>query len=144
VDLALNLLCATPEAKLRRRWHFTADGRSSAATSCGGGRPGPHEPPLLAQVLKLDERIVRRLLGDGGVDPVLRGSCGIIEPTGSGVEVPALEDRMEALAALLRQAGVTGEPLLPVPVPGQPDGPSASWPLRSRPGRQAGAHREPE
>ena len=112
VDLALNLLCATPEAKLRRRWHFTADGplvRRDIVRLVAD--PGHTEPPLLAQVLKLDERIVRRLLGDGGVDPVLRGSCGIIEPTGSGVEVPALEDRMEALAALLRQAGVTGEPL---------------------------------
>ena len=112
VDLALNLLCATPEAKLRRRWHFTADGplvRRDVMRLVAD--PAHTEPPLLAQVLKLDERIVRRLLGDGGIDPVLRSSCGIIEPTGSAVEVPALEDRIEALAALLRQAGVTGEPL---------------------------------
>ena len=109
VDLALNLLCA-PEAKLRRRWHFTEDAplvrydvvRLVAESSNA-------EPPLLAHALKLDERIVRRLLGDRAVDPVLRGICAIVEPAESGREAPVLEDRLEALVALVRQACVTGE-----------------------------------
>ena len=132
VDLALNLLCAAPEAKLGRRWHFTEDAplvrydvvRLVAESSNA-------EPPLLAHALKLDERIVRRLLGDRGVDPVLRGICAIVEPADSGREAPVLEDRLEALVALVRQACVTGE-LLCLYLSGPPDGPSVSLPPRSR------------
>ena len=43
VDLALNLLCATPEAKLRRRWHFTDDGSAHPQRRrAAGGRTGQH------------------------------------------------------------------------------------------------------
>jgi hypothetical protein len=112
VDLALNLLCATPEVKLRRRWHFTDDSpliRRNVVRLVA--EPGSTEPPLLAQALLLDERIIQRLLGYRSVDPVLRGICGIVEPDGPVAEVAALEDRLGALVALVRQAYITGGPL---------------------------------
>ena len=112
VDLALNLLCATHEAKLRRRWHFTDDSpliRYDVVRLVA--EPGNTEPPLLAHALKLDERIVRRLLGYRSLDPALRGICAIVEPADSALEVPTLEDHLEALVALGRQAEVTGKSL---------------------------------
>jgi ATP-dependent 26S proteasome regulatory subunit len=112
VDLALNLLCATPEDKPRRRWHFTDDSpliRNDVVRLVP--EPGNTDPPLLAHALKLDERVVRRLFGYRSLDPVLRGICAIIEPAGSTLEVPALGDCLEALVALGRQAKLSGEPL---------------------------------
>ena len=112
VALALNLVCATPEDKLRRRWHFTDEApliRNDVVRLVP--ESGSTEPPLLANALKLDERIVRRLFGYRGLDPVLRGICAIIERADSALEVPASGDRLEALVALGRQVKVTGEPL---------------------------------
>jgi hypothetical protein len=112
MDLALNLMCATPEEKLRRRWHFTDDSpliRNDVVRLVP--EPGNTEPPLLAKALKLDERIVRRLFGYCSLDPVLRGICAIIDWADPALEVPALVERPEALIALGRQAKVTGEPL---------------------------------
>jgi SpoVK/Ycf46/Vps4 family AAA+-type ATPase len=112
VDLALNLVCATPEVKLRRRWHFTDEApliRNDIVRLVP--EPGSTEPPLLGNTLKLDERIVRRLLGYHSLDPVLRGICAITGPAGPALEVPQLGDRLEALVALGHQAKVTGEPL---------------------------------
>jgi SpoVK/Ycf46/Vps4 family AAA+-type ATPase len=105
-------VCATPEDKLRRRWHFTDEApliRHDVVRLVP--EPGNTEPPLLANVLKLDERIVRRLFGYRSLDPVLRGICAIIEQTDPALEVPMLGDRLEALVALGRQAEVTGRPL---------------------------------
>ena len=112
VDLALNLVCTTPEDKLRRRWHFTDEApliRNDVVRLMP--EPGNTEPPLLANALKLDERIVRRLFGYRSLDPLLRGICAIIERADSALEMPALGDRLEALVALGRQAEGTGEPL---------------------------------
>ena len=112
VDLALNLVCATPEDKLRRRWHFTDEApliRNDVVRLVP--ESGSTEPPLLTNALKPDERIVRRLFGYRGLDPVLRDICAIIERADSALEVPALGDRLEALVALGRQAEVTGKPL---------------------------------
>src|SRR6266566_2354488 len=112
VDLALNLVCATPEDKLRRRWHFTDEApliRNDVVRLVP--ESGSTEPPLLTNALKLDERIVSRLFGYRGLDPVLRGICAIIERADSALEVPASGDRLEALVALGRQVKVIGEPL---------------------------------
>jgi SpoVK/Ycf46/Vps4 family AAA+-type ATPase len=112
VDLALNLVCATPEDKLCRRWHFTDEApliRNDVVRLVL--EPGNTEPSLLANALKVDERIVRRLLGYRSLDPVLRGICAITESVGSALEGPALGDRLEALVALGRQVKVTREPL---------------------------------
>lgn len=112
VDLALNLLCGTLETRLHRRWHFTEEGplvRHDIVRLVA--EPGSAEPPLLTHALKLDERIVRRLLGYRGLDPVLRGICGTLEPPGTALDVPVLADQLDALVALVTEACLSGEPL---------------------------------
>jgi hypothetical protein len=81
VDLALNLLCASATEKLNRRHHFAPNAplvRSGVLRLV----PDPHqaEPSLLSHVLKLDEQIVRFLLGQRGLDPRLTSCAQWIEP----------------------------------------------------------------
>src|SRR6266852_5357101 len=72
VDLALNLLCDTPEDKLANRVHFAPD-----APLVDRGLvhlfPDPHhtQPPLLAHYFKLDHQVVQLLLRQIGPDPRL-------------------------------------------------------------------------
>jgi AAA+ superfamily predicted ATPase len=69
VDLILNLLCPSFEAKLAARSHFTA-----AAPLLKHhllhlfADPSQHQPPLLSQYLKVDERVVSYLLGSDELD----------------------------------------------------------------------------
>ena len=81
VDLALNLLCPTIDAKLARREHFAAD----APLICADllelvADPAAPSGPLLAQVLDVDDAVVRHVLGVGGPDPRLRRDCALVEP----------------------------------------------------------------
>jgi hypothetical protein len=81
VDLALNLLCPTIDAKLARREHFAAD----APLICADllelvADPAAPSGPLLAQVLDVDDAVVRHVLGVGGPDPLLRRDCALVEP----------------------------------------------------------------
>jgi SpoVK/Ycf46/Vps4 family AAA+-type ATPase len=76
VDLLLNLLCLTAEDKLERRTHFSADaplvrGRVLHLLA----EPGQTHAPLLAQTVRVDEQIVREVLGNSDLDARLRGSC---------------------------------------------------------------------
>jgi AAA+ superfamily predicted ATPase len=68
VELALNLLCATREAKVVARGRFTPDGPLIRHKLLHVIPDSGAQPPLLAHLLKLDESIVRFLLGSGGVD----------------------------------------------------------------------------
>jgi hypothetical protein len=73
VDLTLNLLCATREAKIVARGRFAPESplmrhRILQLVPDGGGAA----PPLLAHFLKLDEPIVRFLLGQSGLDARLQ------------------------------------------------------------------------
>jgi hypothetical protein len=65
IDLALNLLCQTPEEKLQQRQHFSPQ---SALISQGIlhtiADPNQVQPSFLAHYLKLDDRIRQFLLGD--------------------------------------------------------------------------------
>jgi hypothetical protein len=74
VDLALNLLCASRDAKILARGRFAPDAplmrhRLLHLVAETGGPP----PPLLAYSLKLDDPIVRFLLGQTGLDARLHG-----------------------------------------------------------------------
>jgi hypothetical protein len=76
VDLLLNLLCATAEDKLERRRYFSADaplirGRLLHLYP----ETGYTHAPLLAHAVKVDEQIVREMLGSCDLDPRLRRSC---------------------------------------------------------------------
>ena len=76
VDLVLNLLCATAAEKLERRTHFATDSpliRNGVVHLIAD----PHhlQPPLLAHAMKLDDQIVRLLLGHRDLDSRLLGFC---------------------------------------------------------------------
>ncbi len=100
VDLVLNLLCATFENKIARRPHFAAD-----ALLLRHGLvhliPDPNhvQPPLLAHYLKLDEQIIRLLLGQNSLDARLIAFCEIVEPTRTHNEIG-----LHTLAALIAEA----------------------------------------
>jgi hypothetical protein len=73
VDLVLNLLCASREAKVVARGRFAPDSpliRHKLLHVVPDGS-GP-VPPLLAHFVKLDDPVVRFLLGQGGLDARLQ------------------------------------------------------------------------
>jgi len=112
VDLALNLLCATPEQRVERRVHF-----SENAPLLGNGlihfvsEPGQAEPLLLAQSFRLDAHVVNFLLGGKGLDPSLRTFCELLEPRLDGEHAQLREDVKEVLPFLAAQAFTTRRPL---------------------------------
>jgi AAA+ superfamily predicted ATPase len=112
VDLALKLLCATPVLRLAHRERFTLD-----APLLGQGLltlvPDPTQPspPWLAHALKLEDRVVGRLLGHGGLDPVLRTCCSLPPPIGTLDDLALPDGEGRALAALVASAWSAGEPL---------------------------------
>jgi SpoVK/Ycf46/Vps4 family AAA+-type ATPase len=69
VDLVLNLLSPTFEAKLAARWHFTANAAlfKHHLLQLFDDPAQPH-PPLLNKYLKADERVVDYLFGGDEVD----------------------------------------------------------------------------
>ncbi len=89
VDLVLNLLCASREAKLLARSHFTPQSalfrnRLLQLTGSSGALP----TPLLAQSVTLEESVVHFLLGEPWLDARLRSFARR--------ELPAAEPGMRA------------------------------------------------
>jgi AAA+ superfamily predicted ATPase len=82
VDLVLNLLCASQEDKLARQVHFSPD---APLLRNGLIQLLPDtdqlQPPLLAHYIKLDDQVVRLLLGSESTDPRLASFCHITQPT---------------------------------------------------------------
>jgi hypothetical protein len=105
VDLALNLLCASRDAKIVARGRFSPEAplmrhRLLQLSPDTAGTP----PPLLAHVLKLDDPIVRFLLGQSGLDARLQ-SVARLEPAASPHDMqPGAADQamMRALASGIR------------------------------------------
>jgi SpoVK/Ycf46/Vps4 family AAA+-type ATPase len=112
VDLVLNLLCVSAAEKLERRSRFYAE-----APLIRRGLlhllPDPNQlqPPLLAHYLKLDDQIVRFLLGQESLDARLAPFCRIVEPVVSLDELPLDTEMKRALAALVSKARDGGQPL---------------------------------
>lgn len=105
VDLALNLLCDTPEDKLADRLHFAPD-----APLFERGLvhlfPDPHQtqPPLLAHYFKLDHQVVQLLLGQIGPDPRLIPFCRLVTPVISLEDLQLGSEIKRALPFLLKHA----------------------------------------
>jgi AAA+ superfamily predicted ATPase len=81
VDLALHLLCASAEERVASRARFAPHAplmRHAVVELVA--EPGLAEPPLIARAVKLDERIVRYLLGHDGADGRLDGVCRRVIP----------------------------------------------------------------
>jgi SpoVK/Ycf46/Vps4 family AAA+-type ATPase len=86
VDLALNLLCASREAKIVARGRFAPDAPllRHKLLQLLPDVAGP-APTLLAHVLKLDDAIVRFLLGQGGLDGRLQSIARLETDVAAGV-----------------------------------------------------------
>ncbi|MDV2996750.1 MAG: ATP-dependent zinc metalloprotease FtsH [Chroococcidiopsis sp. SAG 2025] len=101
VDLALNLLCETAVDKLEQRSHFTSDAplmRHHLLHLVG-------DSTLLAKELHLDGQVVRFLLAESGLDPVLAPFCQLIQsPESEAIVTPEL-------LAQVHQAWQTQQPL---------------------------------
>ncbi len=112
VDLALNLLCADREEKLARRAHFES---SSPLLYHGILRllPDPHqiEPPLLAHYLKLDDQMLRFLLGGGGLDARLHYFCELLTSDAPMLGWEDLALGLDRLPVRLARAWNTGQAL---------------------------------
>jgi SpoVK/Ycf46/Vps4 family AAA+-type ATPase len=112
VELTLNLLCPSVAEKLVRRGHFDADApliRNGLVHLIPDiNRP---QPPVLAHFLRLDEQIVRLLLGQGGLEARLSTFCEYAEPLVCLDELPLDAETKQALPALVGQARNDGEPL---------------------------------
>jgi ATP-dependent 26S proteasome regulatory subunit len=112
VDLALNLLCPSAEAKLSRRAHLAPD-----APLIRHGLlelvPDPSQvrPPILAHYLKLDDQVVRFLLGLAGPDPRLAAFCRPAAPTVASDRLQLGDDVERGLAELVGQAWQAGRSL---------------------------------
>lgn len=81
VDLALNLLCATRDAKIQARERFSPGGPllRHRLLRLVADSP-PQQLPLLAHTLKLDDSIVRLLLGSQCLDERLSGFARLERP----------------------------------------------------------------
>src|SRR5260370_15900328 len=105
VDLALNLLCPTAEAKLLRRCHFLSSGplvRHKLVHLVPDGNNTP--PPLLSQYFKVDDQIISWLLGQTALDSRLSDSCRLVENAASRDEALAGVQTKENLRELVRQS----------------------------------------
>ncbi len=105
LDLALNLLCASTEAKLARRAHVAAE----APLRRHGllhliPDPNQTQPPLLGHYLKIDPQIVEWLLGQESLDPRLAAVCSRVEPRRTLADVPLPAGVREGLAGLIATA----------------------------------------
>jgi hypothetical protein len=111
IDLALNLLCATAGDKLTRRAHFAPQ----APLLRGGllrllAESHEVEPPLLARHLKVDDQIVRWLLGEPGPDTRMAPFACLVEDCAPD-ELALPADRRQVLPAACVRARRHGEPL---------------------------------
>ena len=101
VDLALHLLCGSAGERLERRARFAPDAplvRNAVVELVAD--PGQAEPPLIARAVKLDERVVRHLLGHDGADARLEGVCRQIAPETSLDELDLPEETSRLLSGL--------------------------------------------
>jgi SpoVK/Ycf46/Vps4 family AAA+-type ATPase len=111
VDLALNLLSPSLEAKLANRRRFTPAGPLSQHDLVGlFDDPSHVQPPLLSKYLKADERIVAYLLGADDVDARLApyASMQTADTRLEDLLLPADLKRRLALLARAKASGKTG------------------------------------
>lgn len=112
VDLALNLLCASAAEKLNRRVHFMPSAPLLQHQVLHVVEEANQLfPPLLSQYLKLDEAIVRTLLGQRMLDPRLSGFAQLVQAKATLEESPLEPQTQRALVSLTTQAAQTNQPL---------------------------------
>lgn len=111
VDLALNLLCSSATAKLWRRNHFAPNaplihhGLLHLITD-----PNQNQPAFLSHYLKLDEQVIRFLLGQEGLDTRLASFCQLSQPSVC-LQLPLEQQTQQALAAVVTHTQQTKQRL---------------------------------
>ena len=112
VELALNLLCASADEKLHAR------ARLSSHSPLRRNRvlhliPDPNqvEPPVLAHYLKLDDQIVRILLGESGLDPRLAVECELLHASRAWDSLVIGSDSWQVLPGIVAHAISEQQPL---------------------------------
>lgn len=113
VDLVLNLLCTSFEAKLAQRQPFDPNAplRRHRLLHLFEDATQPHAP-LLSQYLKIDERVTNFLLGGDEIDQRLRPYTHLVIPQTRLEQLPlpnSVRDRLARLVQATRmdQAGLT-------------------------------------
>ncbi|WP_424097839.1 AAA family ATPase [Moorena producens] len=112
IDLALNLLCPSPEAKLLQRVHFAPD-----APLIKHGLlhliPDPHQvkPPILSYYLKLDDQVIHSLLKQKRLESRLESWCQLIDSPAVEDKLPIRDDIKHILPKLIKHAQNTSQPL---------------------------------
>jgi hypothetical protein len=114
VDLALNLLCRSAADRLERRRRFLPEApllRHGLIELVADPAQAP-APLLLAYYLRLDGQILRRLLGQDGLDASLSPFCELVLPHASPAAAHADPARTDALVALAAPARAARQPLI--------------------------------
>jgi AAA+ superfamily predicted ATPase len=112
VDLALNLLCDSAADKLAKRIHFAAGApliRHQLLHLVAENDRA--QPTLLARELHLDDRVVRFLLQQPGLDDRLAHFCQLIHPTISLNDLYLNAEVKQALATLTIEDWQAQKPL---------------------------------
>jgi hypothetical protein len=112
VNLALNLLCRTPEEKLARRAHFAAQApllRHGLLRLTA--EPHQLDSPLLALAIGVDEQFVDVLTGRRVLDRRLAPFCRRLAPATQGSFWPEADRRLDAAQQLVEQARAEQRPL---------------------------------
>lgn len=112
VDLALNLLCSSAAVKLARRVHFAPEApliRHGLLHLIPDSDQGLSS--LLSHYLKLDDQIVRLLLGQTSLDSRLASFCCRTEPNVSLDRWLLATEEQRALVRLVLEARETQQPL---------------------------------
>ena len=112
VDLALNLLSPSAEARLTNHTHFASEAPLIRHNLIHLHADPQHiQPPLLSHYLKLDDQIVRLLLRQESLDSRLAPFCEMVGPAVSVDELPLSADMKRALPGLMVQAKEARQPL---------------------------------
>lgn len=109
VDLALNLLCDSTEARIERRGRFAPEApliRSGLLRLLPD--PSQVEPPLLAHYMRLDERAIRALLGDEGLDSRLATFSELIPAPAERDDLAELDEVVKRLLTFTARAKSEG------------------------------------
>lgn len=111
VELALNLLCASPDEKLLRRSHFAT---SSPLVKSGllqlAADSGQSEAGSLARYLRLDDAVIRLLLGQSGLDPRISGFSQLVDCAQPWDRLPINDGILRALPQFIVEAANGGSP----------------------------------
>jgi hypothetical protein len=105
VDLALNLLCRSAVDKINRRKHLSPESplRRNGMVHLIAD-PSQPAPPLLSCFLKLDDQVLKYVVGAGGVDARIIGFCRLVKPAVELNELLFADDVKTGLSVMVRDA----------------------------------------